>query len=405
MTAPAAARTTPQLAPALYAWFVVVVLAMANCVSFIDRLILSLLVTPLKAELQLSDTAVSLLQGAAFAIFYCVMGVIIARLADRASRKWIITTGVTLWCAMTTLSGSAQAFWQLFLFRIGVGVGEGTLSPSAYSLIAGYFPPHRLALAIGVFSAGVTAGMGLAYLVGGAAIQWVASQGTVVVPVLGALSGWRLVFALIGVIGLPVAVLMLFVREPARATGFVPAQFDEVLAHLRTHARSYLYVFAGYGSTSITIFSVINWTPTFYQRHYGAPISAAAATLGVVALVGGVAGAFAGGTLSDWLEQRGDRHAKLRVLFGCCAGLLRRTAAAGDRGTLHAHHPHLGGGADAHLLLRLCRDRTGRGVRPIDHAGSDACAIRRVLPALADANRSDVRPTAHSSLHRFRVSR
>lgn len=306
----------------VYAWFVVATLALANCVSFIDRLILSLLVTPIKSELQLSDTEISLLQGAAFALFYCIMGLLIARLADRSSRKWIITIGITLWCMMTALSGTARSYLQLFLYRVGVGVGEGTLSPSAYSLIAGYFPREKLALAIGVFSAGITAGMGIAYLAGGAVIQWVAGQGVVDVPLLGPLSGWRLVFALIGVLGLPVAILMLFVREPKRSVGFFPATLREVWHHLVSNLKSYIFVFTGYGATSITIYSVISWTPTFYQRHYGVPIPEAAATLGIIALTGGLLGAFGGGWLSDRLEQRGDAHAKLRVLFGCCAGLL-----------------------------------------------------------------------------------
>lgn len=305
-----------------YGWFVVGVLALANCVSFIDRLILSLLVTPLKAELGLSDTSVSLLQGMAFALFYCFVGLVLARLADRASRKWIITVGVTLWCVMTSLSGTARSFIELFLYRIGVGVGEGTLAPSAYSLIAGYFPKERLALAVGVFSAGITAGMGIAYLAGGAVIQWVSTQGAVDIPLLGELSGWRLVFVLVGAMGLPVAVLMLFVREPARAPGFVPATVKEVIAHFRAHASRYGYVFAGYGATSITIYSVISWTPTFYARHYGESIASAAVAIGVIALVGGLCGAFLGGAISDRLEQRGDAHAKLRVLFGCCLGLL-----------------------------------------------------------------------------------
>jgi MFS family permease len=176
-----------------HAWYVVGVLALANCVSFIDRLILSLLVQPIKSELAISDTAFSLLAGAAFAIFYCGIGLVIARWADRYSRKWIVTIGITLWCLMTALSGTARSYLQLFAYRVGVGVGEATLSPSAYSLLAGHFPPQKLALAVGIFSAGVTAGTGLAYLLGGSVIGWVISLGSVELPLLGELSGWRLV--------------------------------------------------------------------------------------------------------------------------------------------------------------------------------------------------------------------
>ena len=321
----------------VYAWFVVAVLALANCVSFIDRLILSLLVQPIKADLQISDTAFSLLAGAAFAIFYCGMGLVIARWADRYSRKWIITTGVVLWCAMTSLAGTARSYAQLFAYRIGVGVGEATLSPSAYSMLAGYFPPQRLSLAIGVFSAGVTAGTGIAYLLGGAAIGWAFSQGSVAVPLLGELAGWRLVMVVVGLLGLPVALLMLLVREPARSAGFTPASLAEVWGHFRRNLGVYGYVFAGYGTTSVTAFAVMTWTPALYQRQYGASIPEAAVVLGTVALIGGLLGAFAGGALSDWLESRGDRHAKLRVLFGCGLGLVLPSILAPLMPTMHSH--------------------------------------------------------------------
>lgn len=305
-----------------YAWFVVTVLALANCVSFIDRLILSLLVQPIKADLGISDTAFSLLAGAAFAIFYCGMGLVIARWADRYSRKWIITTGITLWCSMTALAGTAKSFTQLFVYRVGVGVGEATLSPSAYSMLAGYFPPQRLALAIGVFSAGVTGGTGIAFLLGGAMIGWVFALGPISIPLLGELAGWRLVMFLVGVLGLPVALLMLLVREPERPKGTAPASLAEVIAHFKANIHRYGYLFAGYGTTSISAFAVMTWTPALYQRQYGETITAAATTLGTVALIGGLLGAFAGGLLSDRLESRGDPHAKLRVLCGCGFGLL-----------------------------------------------------------------------------------
>ncbi|NDD89127.1 MAG: MFS transporter, partial [Rhodobacteraceae bacterium] len=132
---------------------------------------------------------------------------------------------------MTALAGTARNFLQLFLYRVGVGVGEATLSPSAYSMLAGYFPPQRLALAIGVFSAGVTAGTGIAFLLGGVLIGWLFALGAVPIPLIGDLGGWRLVMLSVGLLGLPVALLMLFVREPARASGFTPARFKEVWDH------------------------------------------------------------------------------------------------------------------------------------------------------------------------------
>jgi MFS family permease len=321
----------------LYAWYVVLVLALANCVSFIDRLIISLLVQPIKADLAISDTEFSLLAGAAFAIFYCGMGLVIARWADRYSRKWIITSGIVVWCAMTSLAGTARSFAQLFLFRIGVGVGEATLAPSAYSLLAGYFPPQRLALAIGVFSAGVTGGTGIAFLLGGATIGWVYAQGMVDLPLLGEVGGWRLTMIAVGLIGLPVALLMLFVKEPPRPPGFAPATVREVVQHFRQNLRAYGYVFAGYGITSVTAFSVMTWTPALYQRQYGASITEAATVIGTVALLGGLLGAFAGGWLSDRLESSGDKVAKLRLLMWCGFGLLTPSIIAPFMPTMYGH--------------------------------------------------------------------
>ena len=320
-----------------YAWYVVGVLALANCVSFIDRLILSLLVQPIKIELGISDTAFSLLAGVAFAIFYCGMGLVIARWADRYSRKWIVTIGIILWCLMTALSGTARSFLQLFAYRVGVGVGEATLSPSAYSLLAGHFPPQKLALAVGLFSAGVTAGTGLAYLLGGSVRGWVMSLGSVQLPLLGELSGWRLVMAVVGLLGLPVAVLMVFVREPARPKGLPPATLNEVWAHFKAHAKEYGYVFAGYGTTSITAFAVMIWTPELYRRQYGAGIGEAALAIGTVALIGGLLGGFLGGALSDRLEAGGDRRAKLRVLAACGIGLLLPAVLAPLMPTMIGH--------------------------------------------------------------------
>jgi MFS family permease len=320
-----------------HAWYVVGVLALANCVSFIDRLILSLLVQPIKAELAISDTAFSLLAGAAFAIFYCGIGLVIARWADRYSRKWIVTIGITLWCLMTALSGTARSYLQLFAYRVGVGVGEATLSPSAYSLLAGHFPPQKLALAVGIFSAGVTAGTGLAYLLGGSVIGWVMSLGSVQLPLFGELSGWRLVMAVVGLLGLPVALLMVFVREPARPQGVPPATLTEVWAHFKVHAKEYGYVFAGYGATTITAFAVMIWTPELYRRQYGAGIGEAALVIGTVALIGGLLGAFLGGALSDRLEANGDSRAKLRVLAACGIGLLLPAVRAPLMPTMHGH--------------------------------------------------------------------
>ena len=141
-----------------YAWYVVGVLALANISSFLDRQILALLVAPIKRDMHLTDTEVSLLMGLSFALFYTVFGIIIGRVADRASRRNIIVTGITLWSLLTALCAGVKSYPQFFLARMGVGVGEATLSPSAYSIIADYFPKSKLALALSIFTMGIFLG-------------------------------------------------------------------------------------------------------------------------------------------------------------------------------------------------------------------------------------------------------
>jgi MFS family permease len=158
------------------AWITVAALFIAYIFSFIDRMIIGLLVEPMKADLDLSDTEISLLQGLAFAVFYTFAGIPIGRFIDRSSRIKVITAGMSLWRLMTMLCGVSAQYWQLFLARIGVGVGEATLSPAAYSIISDSFPPRQLGLAMGVYVLGSAVGAGLAFVVGAAIISLVYSR-------------------------------------------------------------------------------------------------------------------------------------------------------------------------------------------------------------------------------------
>ncbi|MCC7489595.1 MAG: MFS transporter, partial [Gammaproteobacteria bacterium] len=157
-------------APA-YAWYVVVVLTFGYVVSFLDRQIFALLIQPIREDLGLSDTQVSLVGGLAFALFYTLLGIPIGRLADRRSRRGLIAIGVTIWCLMTAACGLARNYWTLFLARVGVGVGEATLNPAALSLISDYFPRHRRGQAISFYNMGVGLGVGIANIVGAWAIS------------------------------------------------------------------------------------------------------------------------------------------------------------------------------------------------------------------------------------------
>jgi MFS family permease len=199
-----------------YAWYVVIVLMVIYTLSFIDRQILAFLVGPIRADLQISDTAIGLLGGFAFAIFYTLLGLPMGWLADRKSRRGLIAIGLVFWSLMTALCSLARSFGTLFAARIGVGVGEATLTPAAFSLIADYFPREKLARALSVYSMGILIGSGLAFIVGGAVVQAMNGMPALQVPVLGTMAPWRLTFLIVGLPGLAIALLLLTVREPVR---------------------------------------------------------------------------------------------------------------------------------------------------------------------------------------------
>ena len=153
-----------------YAWYVVFVLMVCYTLSFIDRQILGMLVDPIKRDFEISDTGVGLLQGLAFVAFYTFMGLPVGWLVDRYSRRSIIAVGVFFWSLMTALCAAAGNFWSLFAARMGVGVGEATLAPSAMSMTSDYFPKERLGGALSVYAMGIFVGSGIAQIVGGGSI-------------------------------------------------------------------------------------------------------------------------------------------------------------------------------------------------------------------------------------------
>jgi MFS family permease len=184
-------RTTAQVSQQSslrYAWYVVFVLMVCYTLSFIDRQILSLLVAPIKRDLGISDTKIGLLQGLAFALFYTLLGFPLGWIADRYSRRNLVAAGVFFWSLMTALCSLAASFSSLFLARMGVGVGEATLGPSAFSLISDYFPKERLGGALSVYSMGIFIGSGLALIVGGTVVSAVQEMPAVTLPVIGAMA-------------------------------------------------------------------------------------------------------------------------------------------------------------------------------------------------------------------------
>jgi len=198
------------------AWYAVGIFGLALAINFLDRGILVLLIGPIKHDMQLSDTKASLLVGFAFVFFYLFLGVPIARLVDTKSRRVIIAAGIGLWSLMTAFCGLAQNFVQLFIARIGVGVGEACNGPATFSMLADLFPREKLPRAISVLNLGFVAGTGLALVLGGAVIHFVSNMGPIELPLLGALRPWQITFLLVSLPGFLVAALFVTVPEPLR---------------------------------------------------------------------------------------------------------------------------------------------------------------------------------------------
>jgi len=303
-----------------YPWLVVAILMVAYVFSFVDRQILNLLVAPIRRDLGISDTQMSLLMGFSFAIFYTILGIPLGRLADSRSRRGLITAGMVVWSLMTALCGLAHSYWQLFLFRIGVGVGEASLSPAAYSMIADYFPPERRATAISVYSMGIYLGSGIAFLLGGLVIQFAVAQGAVTLPLVGDVRPWQFVFFVLGGSGIVFSLVFLLVREPPRdGVGVLGSRvpFDAVVAHLWQSRRTVLCHNLGFAMIAFCSYGISAWVPTFFIRTFSWTAGQVGIIYGLTVMVFGCLGVLFGGWLTDRWRREGRTDAALRV--GICA--------------------------------------------------------------------------------------
>lgn len=318
----------PAAAPSLrYAWYVVFILMLCYALSFIDRQILSLLVVPIKRDLHVSDTRIGLLQGLAFALFYTFMGLPLGRIADTHNRRRLISLGLFVWSILTAACGAARNFWTLGLARVGVGVGEATLAPAAFSLITDYFPAQRLGLALSTYAMGIFIGSGLAFIVGGTVVQALSYTPFITLPFLGAVASWRLSFLIVCIPGLLMLPLLLTVREPQRRQLLLTAEgrpsalsFREVLAQVRLRFGSVLGISLGMVFQSMCAYSFLAWGPTYLQRVHRWTPGQAGRALGVLTLFVGCLGMYLGGKLCDYWQQRGLREAPLRVAVLAAVG-------------------------------------------------------------------------------------
>lgn len=313
-----------------YAWYVVFVLMCCYTFSFIDRQIMAFLVGSIKQDLQINDTEMGLLGGLAFSVFFTLMGLPMGRLADTRSRRGVVAVGVLFWSAMTVACSLAKSFWSLFGARMGVGIGEATLAPAAFSLVSDYFPKDKIARALSVYAMGILIGSGLALMLGGAVVQAVTKMPPVDVPVLGTMAAWRLTFVIVGLPGVLIALLVLTIREPRRRNLMRDAQgavatvgIGEAFRQIKLRRASVLGVAFGMAFQSMCNYAVSFWAPTYFARIHGWSPAPSGMVLGLCNMFAGCAGLFIGGWLCDKWQKKGLREAPLKIgMIGViCAGI------------------------------------------------------------------------------------
>jgi len=297
-------KAAPGVTDTLYAkpryrYYVLAVLTLVYTFNFIDRQLLVILQEPIKADLGLSDTQLGLLTGFAFAIFYVVCGIPIARWADKSVRRSIIALSLAVWSFMTAISGFTQSFFQLLLARMGVGVGEAGGSPPAHSMISDIFKPKFRATALSIYSVGIYIGILFGFMLGG----WIAE-----------FFGWRRAFLVVGLPGILLALVVRFsVQEPVRgwsegASGNVASA--ESLGHvlrLLWSRRSFRFLATAASLNAFLIYGIGNWLPSFFLRTYDISIGELGTWLALSSGFGGGAGSFFGGWVADRLGARDRR--------------------------------------------------------------------------------------------------
>ena len=310
---------TSRYPNSLRAWWAVAVFCFAGVVSYTDRLILSALVDPIRRSLEVSDSAVSLLQGAAFALVYVFSGLLLGRLADQRRRLSILIAGSLLWCVGTVACGLAGSFWALFLSRVAVGLGEAALLPAAVSIIADLFPPTRRGFAIGVFMLGFVVGGPLSITIGSVLLS-LANQGLLDgVPIIGSLEPWRAVLVGVGIGGLAAPALFLTLREPVRQDSMPVLPLRAMLKRLSRDRQSLLPLYLAIGVLAIGDYGTLAWVPSLLSRRFDLAQAQLGAAFGVVTGIAGILGCLLGGLGSDLAARACGSRGRLLFCTGAAA--------------------------------------------------------------------------------------
>lgn len=298
------------------AWLALVVFFLAAVLSYTDRLILNLLVDPIRHDLGISDVQVSYLQGAAFAVIYSLVGLPLGRFADKHNRRNVIAAGIVLWSIATASCGYVGSFQQFFLARIFVGIGEAALAPAVMSMIPDLFPPAMRGTAIAIFLAGMAIGGGVSISVGGLLLGQFSNGALAAMPILGHLAPWRAVLVSLALPGLAIAALIACLPEPPRlerSRNVTRADIAETLGFFRRHAALFSVLFGGFALMQVVDYGLVAWLPTLLIRKFAVAPAVAGPRIGEVAIVFGGLGTLLGGWLPDRLLARGMGNARIHV--------------------------------------------------------------------------------------------
>lgn len=396
------------------AGYLLLVLVAAYILAFIDRQVIGLLFEPIKADLALSDTQLSLLHGLPFALALGVASIPLGRLVDTHSRVWIVALGITLWSAMTVAFGLASGFAALVMCRVGVAIGEATLTPAAHSMIADSVPPQRLGFALGLYAMGAQLGSGAVFFVGSSVLA--ASESLSDSGFAMGMEAWRLVHIAIGGCGLLFALLVLSVSEPVRTdrpgagSSHAPS-LAELGRFFRRHGAAYIYLKLSTAFSVMMLYGLFAWSSSYFVRVHGWSVVDAGLAMGPLVTVAGVASVMTGGLLSDFLVKR-QRLGRILlmviaafsavpvaamaplqaeplsslVLFGIALFLANLAASIGPAATIEMTPPRMRGVASAFGVLIV--NVIGLGGGPLliglssDHLFADELLLDRSLALL-----------------------
>jgi MFS family permease len=297
-----------------YAYYTVGIIMLAYGFAFVDRIALSLVIDPIRRDLGLNDTQVSALVGVAFVLCYVLFSFPFGRWVDRGARPAALTLGITVWSLAMTGCGLATGFWQMFVGRMLVGVGEAAVTPVAYSTIPDSFPPQRRGFAMAIFASGSSIGGGLAVYIGSLILEWAESTSPVF-PIVGALAPWQALFVILGLPGLLVALLVhLTLRDPPRrSVGQQDVSSKEVLAYLRAHRRLFICMFLAFSGSAISNYGFMVWGPAYFMRVHGLSVAEVGLLMGLGFAVLATSGVLLGGLWVDRVHKTGRAEAPIRV--------------------------------------------------------------------------------------------